>query len=199
MNKKTLGRPRKYDPDKALSAALQEFRKRGYAATSLDNLVDATGMNRPSLYAAFGTKKEIFLNSIDHFRSTTLGAHRRILFGSGSLQECLFAYFDAFITSYNVEGVGLGCPIVCNITGGAVSDPDFQAELNNSLSGMDQTFVDRLKLAQETDELPTAMVPNMVGPMLAALQHSIAIRSRSGATSKELNEYAQNSIKILLT
>lgn len=198
MNPRTPGRPRQYDPDKALSAALLEFRKRGYAATSLDNLVEITGMNRPSLYSAFGSKKEIFLKAIDHFRTTVLGNHRVILFGSGSLRDCLVAYFDALIASYNIKAGNLGCPLLCNINGEAVSDPDFRSALSDGLAGMDAMFIERLQQAQKNDELPPALPPKVLGPMLGSLQHSIAIRSRSGATTKELRSYTRNAIELLL-
>src|SRR6185503_13287769 len=65
---KRRGRPRAYDPDTALARAAATFWKAGYAGTSLDDLVEATGMNRPSLYAAFGDKREIYLKTLEHYR-----------------------------------------------------------------------------------------------------------------------------------
>ena len=58
------GRPRAYDPDAALKAARDVFWVKGYAATSLDDIAEATGMNRPSLYAAFGDKEAIYLAAL---------------------------------------------------------------------------------------------------------------------------------------
>ncbi len=60
---KRRGRPRAYQPEIALGKALDLFRKDGFAATSLDDLSAATGMNRPSLYGAFGDKRELYLKS----------------------------------------------------------------------------------------------------------------------------------------
>jgi len=60
---KRRGRPRAYEPDVALGRALDLFRKQGFAATSLDDLSEATGMNRPSLYGAFGDKRELYIKS----------------------------------------------------------------------------------------------------------------------------------------
>lgn len=199
MNQKSPGRPRKYDPDTALSAAMLEFRQRGYSATSLDNLVEATGMNRPSLYAAFGSKKNIFLKSFDHFRTTTLRMHRELLFGSGAVQDCLINYFETLIASYNPDGHNLGCPLICTINSEAVSDPDFKSELSNGLDNMDAMFIERLLLGRDKGELPPNLIPKVTGQLLGGLQHSIAIRSRSGATSGELTDYAHSAIKSLLS
>src|SRR6202011_985705 len=65
---KRRGRPRAYQPDVALGKALDLFRKDGFAATSLDDLSAATGMNRPSLYGAFGDKRELYIKSYQRYR-----------------------------------------------------------------------------------------------------------------------------------
>src|ERR1700752_4444097 len=65
---KRRGRPRAYEPEVALGRALDLFRKQGFAATSLDDLSEATGMNRPSLYGAFGDKRELYIKSYQRYR-----------------------------------------------------------------------------------------------------------------------------------
>src|SRR5215471_1336145 len=65
---KRRGRPRAYEPDVALGKALDLFRTAGFAATSLDDLSAATGMNRPSLYGAFGDKRELYIKSYRRYR-----------------------------------------------------------------------------------------------------------------------------------
>ena len=74
---KRRGRPRAYEPEVALGKALDLFRKDGFAATSLDDLSAATGMNRPSLYGAFGDKRELFIKSYRRYREDARAAHGR--------------------------------------------------------------------------------------------------------------------------
>src|SRR6201995_3955000 len=71
---KRRGRPRAYEPEVALAKALDLFRKDGFAATSLDDLSAATGMNRPSLYGAFGDKRELFIKSYRRYRDDARAA-----------------------------------------------------------------------------------------------------------------------------
>src|SRR6201986_3624099 len=71
---KRRGRPRAYQPDVALGKALDLFRKEGFAATSRDALSAATGMNRPSLYGAFGDKRELYIKSYQRYRSDARAA-----------------------------------------------------------------------------------------------------------------------------
>src|SRR6201986_4626146 len=71
---KRRGRPRAYEPEVALGKALDLFRKDGFAATSLDELAAVTGMNRPSLYGAFGDKRELYIKSYQRYRDDARAA-----------------------------------------------------------------------------------------------------------------------------
>ena len=68
------GRPRAYDPDVALDAAIAAFWRAGYTATSLDTLSEATGMNRPSLYGAFGDKHALYLAALKRYADQACAA-----------------------------------------------------------------------------------------------------------------------------
>jgi len=67
--KKSRGRPRAYDPEQALEAAMRTFWKSGYSGTSLDDLCAAMQMNRPSLYAGFGDKQHLYLQAMQRFQA----------------------------------------------------------------------------------------------------------------------------------
>src|SRR5207244_11358493 len=71
---KRRGRPRAYQPEVALGKEGDLFRKDGFAATSLDDLSAATGMNRPSLYGAFGDKRELYIKSYQRYREDARAA-----------------------------------------------------------------------------------------------------------------------------
>src|SRR5436853_1432679 len=75
---KRRGRPRAYQPEVALGKALDLFRRGGFAATSLDELSAATGMNRPSLYGAFGDKRELYIKSYRRYRDEARAAAAEI-------------------------------------------------------------------------------------------------------------------------
>src|ERR1700722_12458610 len=83
------GRPREYDPDRALANATRVFWKNGYAATSLDELAAAPGMHRPSLYAGFGDKRELYLGTLRRYRDKTRAKAAQLLADDPTLRVSL--------------------------------------------------------------------------------------------------------------
>src|SRR5579862_671469 len=75
----TIGRPRAFDLEKALHRAMQVFWRKGYEGTSLSDLTEALGINRPSLYAAFGNKEDLFRKVLDRYASGPAGYVRAAL------------------------------------------------------------------------------------------------------------------------
>src|SRR5437763_11691981 len=75
----TVGRPRAFDVDAALAQALRVFWAKGYEGASLADLTEAMGINRPSLYAAFGNKEELFRRALDLYAHGPASAYRRAL------------------------------------------------------------------------------------------------------------------------
>jgi AcrR family transcriptional regulator len=67
----SLGRPRSFDVDEALDQALNVFWRKGFEGTSLPDLTTAMGINRPSLYAAFGNKESLFRKAVERYEENT--------------------------------------------------------------------------------------------------------------------------------
>lgn len=198
-SKLSRGRPREYDPDAALAAALGEFRRRGYTATSLDHLSEATGMARPSLYAAFGNKLEIYRQAVRLYAEESAERRWSALFDEPSLQKGLDAYFAEIIGVYvPTEGEPLGCPILSVISGEAVADPEIGAELATGVGRTDSLFRQRMTAAVEAGEIPAETDVAGLAAMLAALQHSLALRARAGARRPELLGLARSHVALAL-
>src|SRR6188472_2366164 len=97
---KRRGRPRAYEPEVALGKVLDLFRKDGFAATSLDDLSAATGMNRPSLYGAFGDKRELYIKSYQRYREDARAAMVEIFRQEMPLRERLERIYASALTLY---------------------------------------------------------------------------------------------------
>ncbi len=197
--KPARGRPRAYDPEEALAAALGEFRRRGYTATSLDHLSDATKMARPSLYAAFGNKLEIYRKAVRQYSEQTAERRQRALFEEPSLDKGLEDYFGAIIDAYfSREGEPLGCPVLSVISGEAAADPVIGAELAAAIGRSDGLLQRRMAQAVEAGEIAADADVRGLAAMLAALQHSLALRARAGTPRPELQAIARAHVALAL-
>src|SRR6476620_12333823 len=97
---KRRGRPRAYDPAAAIARAAATFWTAGYAGTSLDDLSEATGINRPSLYAAFGDKRDLYLKTLEHYREEGRALARHALAGEPTLRVFLKRFYDKALELY---------------------------------------------------------------------------------------------------
>jgi AcrR family transcriptional regulator len=195
----TRGRPRAYDPEQALAAALDEFRKRGYTATSLDHLSEATGMARPSLYAAFGNKLEIYRQAVRQYAGESVERRRQALFDEPSLRRGLEIYFGEIVRAYiSRQGEPLGCPVLSVISGEAAADPEIGAELAAAVAKTDNLFQKRISEAVAAGELSADVDVVGLAAMLAALQHSLALRARAGTPGPQLTEIARAHLALAL-
>ena len=122
--KRPRGRPREYDADKALARAAECFWKHGYSGTSLDDLASATGMNRPSLYAAFGNKHDLYLKTLKRYRDGMREAARALLIDDPSLRIYLARFYRAALDVYFAGGNGArGCYFVGTAATESAVDP----------------------------------------------------------------------------
>ena len=96
-----MARPRTFDRDEVLDRAVQLFWTQGYERTSVQDLVDSMGIQRGSLYAAFGDKKHLFLEALDRYEQTFRGEMERLLDGPGRAHDGIRAVFEA---QHNVVG-----------------------------------------------------------------------------------------------
>ncbi len=189
------GRPRAYDPDKAVAKAREAFWTQGYSATSLDDLAAATGMNRPSLYAAFGDKRALYLETLRRTKDGLLAATKAALALPGDLQVSLDFYFTRAIDAYMAgEGDARGCFIVGTALTEAVGDDEIKAVLHETFLGLDGLLAERIQRAVDEGELPMTTDAASLGYILSASVHGLAMRSRAGEPREALEGWARGAV-----
>lgn len=192
------GRPRSFDEDRVLGAVLDTFWTKGYAATSLDDLAAAGGVKRPSLYAAFGGKEEMYLRALGLFEAGLAAELKRCLDPSLPLAEGLRALYRGGIETYLAGPAGpRGCLAVCTATAAAVEEPAIRAALRRVLARVDQALTARLETAMEKGEIPKGAQPRALAGIAAASLHSIAVRARAGTPKAELIALADAAVGLL--
>src|SRR5579863_7366525 len=161
---KRRGRPRAYEPEVALGQALDLFRKDGFAATSLDELSAATGMNRPSLYAAFGDKRELYIKSYERYRTDARAAMRDIFREEMPIRKRLHRIYAVALDIYlSGEAGPRGCFTVMTAASEAVADPEIRAMVLEGFAELDKAFASCFRLAKDKGELPATADPAEIG------------------------------------
>jgi len=189
------GRPRAYNPQEALERATDAFWGAGYSATSLDEISAATGMNRPSLYAAFGDKHALYLEALARYWRTSLEATREALAGDRPLEEALMVAYEAAMDIYfSGEGRPRGCFVIGTAVTQTVEDAQIRDSVAAGLRSMDADFEARLRLGQEKGELGDDADPAGLAVLASATMHTIAIRARAGIPRVELRELAKKAV-----
>jgi AcrR family transcriptional regulator len=196
--KRARGRPRAYDADDALSNATDAFWLGGYSGTSLDTLSDATGMNRPSLYAAFGDKHSLYLSTLDRYVEAGVQAMHLALRDDIPLPQALQRVYDSALALYLPTG---GAPRGCFLIGTAVVeskvDDAVRTRLAQGLKSFDRAFEKRIRRAQTDGELSVNADAAVLARVASAILHSLALRSRAGDSRASLRATAAEGVMLI--
>jgi AcrR family transcriptional regulator len=186
-----IGRPREFDRDLALQQAMLVFWRKGFLATSMNDLCYAMGIRSPSLYAAFGSKEALYIEAVGHYAKTIgpaiWGRLTDGLNARASVENLLLAAVE------NMPECGL-TPAGCMVTLAAVSEecpgeiPDIIKRVRLDCLQMLRT---RLNDALVAGELPASTDVDRLSRFYLGVYQGLAIQARDGATSAELKGVAE--------
>lgn len=191
------GRPRGFVPDVALERALAAFRDGGYAATSLDDLSAAMGINRPSLYAAFGGKRDLFLKAYARYRRQIRERFAHAFTPELTLRQSLERVLG---TAREVYGQGAngpqGCFSVMTAGSEAMADPEIRDIVQQAFTNTDWAITAVFERAVARGELPAdSDIPLLVQIVGSAIQ-TLAIRSRARFPPAELEALCARTVDL---
>jgi AcrR family transcriptional regulator len=184
------GRPREFDREAALAAAMLSFWRKGFSATSMNDLCEAMGIRSPSLYAAFGSKEELYLEAIQHYVRTVGPTVWDRLSEAATAREGVEQMLWAGTETLPEFGV---IPGGCMAVLGAVSDewPAAIAEAVKAIrSDMLEMLRSRLRAAVAEGELPASTDIEHLSRFYLGVFQGMAIQARDGATAAELKGVA---------
>lgn len=196
---KGRGRPRAYDPQTALQQALGVFWSTGYSGASLDSIATAAGMNRPSLYAAFGDKHALYIKAFEQYWAQASAAvHAALTDSTLTLREALLGFYEGQLSIYfSGDGQPRGCFVIGTATTEAAEDSEIRDLLADRLSQLDADLEARLRLAVDAGELEADADPAALAVLASSLLHSLSIRARAGKSRAELTTLAGNAVKVI--
>lgn len=189
------GRPRAFDPERALAAAALVFREHGYEGTSLDDLTKAMGINRPSLYRAFGDKRELFRKATEHYLAGSGSRAARALEEAATAREGVEAMLETAARSLTDPSEPAGCLLIHGALGCSADSADVEADFAARRRESEKQIAARLLRAQREGELDPAVDAAGLGRFYAAVFQGMAVQARSGAGRRDLEKIARAAMR----
>lgn len=165
---------------------MEVFWERGYAGASLDELTAAMGLNRPSVYAAFGDKHALFLAALDRYGATLGRQPLDAMLREPDPAEGMRAFLSAAIDLALRGPVPRGCLIACVASEAAACDPDARQRVRRAISDTEGAIAAYLSERQAADAPQAAAMAHV----LASIMQGLAIRARAGVPREDLEQAA---------
>ncbi|GAA1619114.1 TetR/AcrR family transcriptional regulator [Actinoplanes couchii] len=177
-----MSRVKEFDPDQALGAAMRLFWQRGYEATSMADLVDATGVARASLYATFGSKHDLYVRALDRYVGERDPLLVERLAGPGPVLPAIKAVLDDFAADTESAGE-LGCFVVNAAVERMPADLAVALSVETSWETLEVALTSALVRARGSGELVEAADPRRLARFLLVILEGLRVvgKGRTGA------------------
>jgi len=195
---KKRGRPRAFEPEAVLDKAMNAFRDGGFAATSLDDLSEAMGINRPSLYGTFGDKRDLFIKAYERYRAETAAKFAPAFDPALTLRQTLEKVYAIALDVYLAgENGPRGCFTVMTATSEAMADPEIRPLVQKALGTTQRTFARRFQTALDAGDLPPTADIQILSQIAASTIDALAIRARARVPRADLETIAKATVNLI--
>jgi AcrR family transcriptional regulator len=188
------GRPRTFDIDRVLDRALRVFWRKGYEGTSLLNLTKAMGINRPSLYAAFGNKEALFRKAVDRYVEGPASYVRKAIeepTARAVVQRLLRGSIDLVTNPRNPHG----CFLVQSVLACGEEADCLRREMAKRRTLLEACLRERFERATAEGDLPADSDPSDLARYVAVVMYGMAVQAAGGRTRDELRKVVEITMR----
>ena len=187
------GRPREFCVDRALASALSVFWSKGYEGASMADLTEAMGITKPSLYAAFGNKEQLFRRALDLYESEKL-AYIGAALAAPTSREVVERLMRGAVTNMTSSCGPRGCLGVINSVACGAEAESIREEVVARADSSRRAMVDRLAQAQAQGDLPAKVnIEGLTSFVICVLQ-GMAVQAGNGASPEELGRLVDTAL-----
>lgn len=180
------GRPIEFDRAAALTTAMELFRTHGYEQLPIETLTEAIGIGRGSLYAAFGSKRELYLEALNSFVDRALAWYRATLLDApGSPLDALRSFLAKW-PAMAESSCGRGCFVTNSLIEKGQSDPEVARVVNRFLREEEILLRGVLTEAAERGELPPGRDPAALARLIANARLGVTLQARLGTDTHRI-------------
>lgn len=192
----SVGRPRAFDPDEALEKAMQIFWCQGYEGTSLSDLTEAMGINRPSLYATFGNKEELFVKVLDRYAAGPMACV------ADALNEPTARMVVEKLLKKSAELMAdphtpRGCMVVQGVLCGGPEVSHVVKEARDRRLAMQRHIEERFERSHREGDLPVSISAQDLARHVVMLVNGMSIQAANGASPEDLRQAAHFAFEML--
>ncbi len=183
------GRPRTFDEDEALERAVEVFWRQGYEGTSITDLTTAMGVNKPSLYAVYGGKADLFRRVVAHYAEHDM-AYTQAALAEPTALRVVHRFLNDNVIALTRDDKPPGC---LSIQGGlscSTENQDVAQFLAASRLGGEQAFADRFRRAIQDGDLSADADPDALARFLMVISEGQAVHAAAGVTREALQQTA---------
>lgn len=189
-----MGRPREFDPDKALDAALHVFWSRGYEGASMNDLTEAMGITKPSLYAAFGNKEELFRKALDRYVDGP-GGYVQVALAKPTVREVVEHLLFEAAAAVTDPDHPAGCLAVQGALSCGEAAESIKQELMARRARGEQDLRQRFERAIAEADLPEETDAADLARYLSAVLQGMAVQAAGGTTRAQLRKIAEITLR----
>jgi AcrR family transcriptional regulator len=191
-----MARPREFDEGEVLDLALATFWEHGYEGTSIDDLVEATGLGRASLYGALGDKERIFARALERY-CARMGEALENTGGEGpSARGALGRLLRTMVINSSPKSGPRGCFLLSTAVGGDAPSVVREAYAEY-VTRLERALVGLVRRGQERGEFTRVADAQSVARMLAVLLQGIAAGARAGRSKAQLHATIETTLELL--
>jgi len=188
-----MARPREFDDTRVREALMAVFWEKGYAATSMQDLMDATGLLKGSLYGAFGDKHALYMIALVHYDQTRIQAGIDMLQAEGSARDKIARLFDAVVESARAGAFAGGC-LLCNASVEmAPVDSSVEASVKGTIRRLQAAVVTAIEPAIRL----SADAQSLSGSIVSAY-FGVRVLAKAGAPMQMIIDTREQCLKSLL-
>jgi len=179
-----MARTREFQPSEALDKAMRVFWAKGYFATSIEDLVNATGVSRYGLYSEFGDKNGLFHAALDHYEANVVRPMLDIIGQPGASLAAIRALFTLLGEFMRQPGGKLGCLVFNSVNEMGLHDEATAGKILEVRQRLAQGILHMLANAAEQGELPEGFDIQREADFLFGILHALPVMARAGADAQ---------------
>lgn len=193
-----MARPREFDIEETLTKALEAFWLHGYDATSMSDLMAATGLAKGSLYKGYGDKKSLFMQALDSYLSRANAGLSETAKSHGSGRAALESIFADVISMSTGAGVRRGCFSVNSTTELAAHDTDVRKRLRRNTRQKEKTIADVVGRGIADGSLRKGLDPEITASYVTTVMNGLQVRGKLALTKQQAGETVAMAMAALI-